>query len=95
MKILVATNNTHKVEELRNLINLPNFELFTMKDLNINLNTGLNVFTGETGAGKTLIIDSLKNGDFGDIGKVLILATEDGIDNLREHLKDRDGMWCA
>ena len=29
-------------------------------DIEINLNTGLNVLTGETGAGKTLIIDSLK-----------------------------------
>ena len=28
-------------------------------DLNINLNEGLNIFTGETGAGKTLIIDAL------------------------------------
>ena len=28
-------------------------------DLSINLNNGLNVLTGETGAGKTLIIDSL------------------------------------
>ena len=37
MKILVATNNTHKVQELKDLINLPNCELFSMKDLNINL----------------------------------------------------------
>ena len=28
-------------------------------DLEINLNKGMNVLTGETGAGKTLIIDSL------------------------------------
>ena len=28
-------------------------------DISINLNQGLNVLTGETGAGKTLIIDSL------------------------------------
>ena len=28
-------------------------------DLSINLNNGLNILTGETGAGKTLIIDSL------------------------------------
>lgn len=28
-------------------------------DININLNQGLNILTGETGAGKTLIIDSL------------------------------------
>ena len=29
-------------------------------ELNINLNEGFNVFTGETGAGKTLIIDSMQ-----------------------------------
>ena len=29
-------------------------------DITINLNEGFNVFTGETGAGKTLIIDSLQ-----------------------------------
>ena len=29
-------------------------------DLEVNLNEGFNVFTGETGAGKTLIIDSLQ-----------------------------------
>ena len=30
-------------------------------------------------SGKTTFInDSLKNGDFGDLGRVLILATEDG-----------------
>ena len=28
-------------------------------DLDINLNKGMNVLTGETGAGKSLIIDSL------------------------------------
>ena len=30
-----------------------------IEDLSINLNNGLNILTGETGAGKTLIIDSL------------------------------------
>ena len=30
-------------------------------DLNLELNRGFNVLTGETGAGKTLIIDSLRN----------------------------------
>ena len=29
-------------------------------DLSIDLNDGLNILTGETGAGKTLIIDSLE-----------------------------------
>ena len=31
-----------------------------IEDLNIDFNKGLNVLTGETGAGKTLIIDSLQ-----------------------------------
>ena len=30
-------------------------------DLYIDFNNGFNVLTGETGAGKTLIIDSLRN----------------------------------
>ena len=30
-------------------------------DLSVDLNHGLNILTGETGAGKTLIIDSLRN----------------------------------
>jgi XTP/dITP diphosphohydrolase len=37
MKILVATNNNHKIKELKKLINMPNREIFSMKDLNINL----------------------------------------------------------
>ena len=37
MKILVATNNAHKVQELKYLINIQDCELFSMKDLNINL----------------------------------------------------------
>ena len=37
------------------------------------------IINGILESGKTqFIIDSLKNGDFGDIGKVLIIATEDG-----------------
>ena len=31
-----------------------------IEDITIDLNEGLNVLTGETGAGKTLIIDSLQ-----------------------------------
>ena len=31
-----------------------------INEININLNDGFNVFTGETGAGKSLIIGSLK-----------------------------------
>ena len=32
-----------------------------INDLSIDFNNGFNVLTGETGAGKTLLIDSLRN----------------------------------
>ena len=38
-------------------------------DLTIDLNNGFNVLTGETGAGKTLIIDSLRNYIRGEVFK--------------------------
>lgn len=41
-----------------NLLHIKNIGI--IDDLNINLNEGFNVLTGETGAGKTLIIGSLK-----------------------------------
>lgn len=37
MKILIATKNNHKVRELQQMLNLPNVELFSMSDLNIDL----------------------------------------------------------
>ena len=40
-----------------NILHIRNIGI--IDDININFNNGLNVLTGETGAGKTLIIDSL------------------------------------
>lgn len=40
-------------------INIKNIGI--IDNLSIDLNQGFNVLTGETGAGKTLIIDSLRN----------------------------------
>jgi len=37
MKILIATKNNHKVRELNEMLNMPNVELFSMADLNIDL----------------------------------------------------------
>lgn len=45
-------------------------------DLNIDLNQGLNVLTGETGAGKTLIIDSLEIISGGRFSKEMIRKGE-------------------
>lgn len=45
-------------------------------DLSIDLNSGLNVLTGETGAGKTLIIDSLSIISGGRFSKDMIRKGE-------------------
>ena len=42
------------------LTNLHIKNIGIIEDINIEFNQGLNVLTGETGAGKTLIIDSLQ-----------------------------------
>ncbi len=47
-----------------------------IEDLNIDLNKGLNVLTGETGAGKTLIIDSLQIISGGRFSKEMIRRGE-------------------
>ena len=47
-----------------------------IEELTINLNRGLNVLTGETGAGKTLIIDSLQMVSGGRFSKDMIRKGE-------------------
>ena len=47
-----------------------------IEDLNLDLNNGLNVLTGETGAGKTLIIDSLNIISGGRFSKEMIRKGE-------------------
>lgn len=47
-----------------------------IEDLNIDLSRGLNVLTGETGAGKTLIIDSLQIISGGRFSKEMIRRGE-------------------
>ena len=47
-----------------------------IEDLSVDLNNGLNVLTGETGAGKTLIIDSLQIISGGRFSKEMIRKGE-------------------
>ena len=48
-----------------------------IEDLEINFNKGMNVLTGETGAGKTLIIDSIEIICGGRFSKEMIRKGED------------------
>ena len=47
-----------------------------IEDLTVDLNTGFNVLTGETGAGKTLIIDSLNLACGGRFSKEIVRRGE-------------------
>ena len=46
-------------------------------DLSVELNNGFNVFTGETGAGKTLIIDAINIISGGRFSKEMIRRGEE------------------
>jgi len=50
MKIVVATKNNHKVNELKEMLNMPEIEFFTMKDMNIDLDIEENGETFEENA---------------------------------------------
>jgi len=50
MKIVVATKNNHKVNELKEMLNMPEVEFFTMKDMNIDLDIEENGKTFEENA---------------------------------------------
>ena len=52
MKILIATKNKNKVRELNEMLNMPDIELFSMSDLNIDLDI---VEDGKTFAENALI----------------------------------------
>ena len=54
---IYANKNLYKEAAMILTLHIKNIGI--IDDLVIDLNNGLNVLTGETGAGKTLIIDSL------------------------------------
>lgn len=89
MKILVATNNAHKVIELKNLINIKNCELFSMKDLNINLGIEENGSTFAENAtikAKTLY-DYVNNPEY------LVIADDSGL--CVDYLDGKPGIYSA
>lgn len=89
MKILVATNNTHKVQELKDLINIPNCELFSMKDLNINLDIEENGSTFEENASikATVLYEHINNNDY------IVIADDSGL--CVDYLNGEPGIYSA
>ena len=77
MKIVVATKNSHKVNELKEMLNMPEIEFFTMKDLNIDLDIEENGKTFEENATYTFNISKEKYEEIKEtlnsIGKINII----------------------
>jgi len=89
MKILVATNNAHKVQELKALINIPNCELFTMKDLNINLDIEENGSTFEENA----IIKAKALYEYINNPAYIVIADDSGL--CVDYLNGAPGIYSA
>ena len=69
-------------------------------DVTIDLNSGLNILTGETGAGKTLIIDSLQIISGGRFSKEMIRKGQEfsyveASMYLPEHTEALDRKCCC
>lgn len=89
MKILVATNNAHKVQELKALININNCELFTMKDLNINLDIEEN---GSTFA-ENAIIKAKALYEYINNPEYIVIADDSGL--CVDYLNGDPGIYSA
>lgn len=89
MKIVVATKNNHKVEELKEMLNMPDLEFHTMKDMGINTDVEETGTTFEENAMikadalyKTLNDDSL-----------IVIADDSGL--CVDALNGRPGIFSA
>ena len=89
MKILVATNNAHKVEELKALINMANCELFTMKDLNINLDIEENgsTFAENASIKASTLFQHINNPEY------IVIADDSGL--CVNYLNGEPGIYSA
>ena len=75
-----------------------------IEKLNLEFGNGLNIMTGETGAGKSILLDalSLALGGRSDIGLIrngtdmaTIIATFDSVNNSAKQILDENGIECS
>ena len=70
------TNKSSTILEANMITTLHIKNIGIIDDLSVELNNGFNVFTGETGAGKTLIIDAINIISGGRFSKEMIRRGE-------------------
>lgn len=86
MKIVVATKNNHKVNELKEMLNMPEIEFFTMKDLNIDLDIEENGETFEENA-------VIKAEAFAKEAGIPVIADDSGLET--DFLNGGPGVYSA
>ncbi|MFA5404577.1 MAG: RdgB/HAM1 family non-canonical purine NTP pyrophosphatase [Ignavibacteria bacterium] len=86
MKIIIATNNKHKVTEIKNILGNDKFELFTLSDLNINIEVEEDKDTLEGNAIK-------KAEEIFKIAKIPTIADDTGL--FVEALKGKPGVYSS
>lgn len=72
MRLLIATNNKHKVNEIKKILNNDNFKLFTLSDLNIDIDVDEDKDTLEGNALK-------KAKEIYEIAKIPTIADDTGL----------------
>jgi XTP/dITP diphosphohydrolase len=86
MKILIATNNKHKVDEIKNILSNEEFELFTLSDLNIYIDVEEDKDTLEGNALK-------KAKEMYEIAKIPTIADDTGL--FVEALNNEPGVFSS
>lgn len=89
MKIVVATKNNHKLKELKEMLNMPEIELFTMKDMNLDLEIDENGKTFEENASikARALYDALND------NTLTVIADDSGL--CVDALDGRPGIFSA
>lgn len=86
MEIILATNNKHKVEEIKKILDSENLTLLTLKDANINVDVEEDKDTLEGNARK-------KAGEIFSISRIPALADDTGL--FVEALNDEPGVYSS
>lgn len=89
MKIAIATQNQHKAKELSEMLNIENLEVYTMKDLGINLEIEENGKTFEENA--LIKAETLSSAISSD--EYIVIADDSGL--CVDALDGRPGIYSA
>ncbi|MGM9972910.1 MAG: XTP/dITP diphosphatase [Clostridiaceae bacterium] len=91
-KLVVATNNGHKLQEIREILKEDNIEVLSLKDLNIDIDVveDRDTFTGNAEKKAVEIYDYIVKNNLGDY---MVMADDSGLSV--DYLKGAPGVYSA